>query len=135
VVKARIERRVRFGDTDPFGVLYFAALLDYFKESVDECIRQMGDAPERIYLNRDERFGFPVVRVEADYLRPVRYDEPIIVECSIDSVGERSVTFAVVAYAGDDIASKGRLTFAAISDEWKSIPLPQRISKLVKSQK
>lgn len=133
-MKARIERRVRFGDTDPYGVLYFAALLDYFKESVDECIRQMGDAPEKIYRNREERFGFPVVRVEADYLRPVRYDEQVILECSVDSVGGKSVTFAVTAHAGDEIASRGTLTFAAISDEWLPIPLPQRIANLIRKK-
>lgn len=133
--KTRIEKRVRFGDTDPFGMLYFAALLDYFKESVDEHIRRAGEAPEMIYRNRVERFGFPVVRVEADYQRPVQYDELIVIECSVDSVGEKSVTFAVTAYAGDDIASKGKLTFTAISDEWQSIPLPQRIVNLVKNRK
>jgi acyl-CoA thioester hydrolase len=135
VEKTRIEKRVRFGDTDPFGMLYFAALLENFKECVDEFIRSAGESPETIYRNREERFGFPVVRVEADYLRPIQYDELIVIECSVDSVGEKSVTFAVTAYAGDHIASKGKLTFTAISDEWQSIPLPPRIANLVKNRK
>ncbi len=131
---ARIERRVRFGDTDPFGVLYFAALLDYYKDSVDEWFRNMGEAPEKIYRNREERFGFPVVHVEADYMKPVRYDELVVLECAVDSVGDKSVTFAVVARAGNEVASKGRLTFASISDDWKPIPLPERIASLVKNR-
>lgn len=132
--KTRIEKRVRFGDTDPFGVLYFAALLAYFKESVDEFIRGRGEKPEEIYRNRGEGFGFPVVRVEADYLKPVPYDEVIVIECSLGAVGNRSVTFAIAAYSGGEIVSRGKVTFAAISDDWKSISLPPRIVNLVKSR-
>lgn len=127
-----IQRRVRFGDTDPFGVLYFAALLEYFKEAVDEFLRESGEAPGDVYRNREERFGFPVVRIEADYMMPARYDEVITLVCAVESTGAKSVAFSVKAFKGGEEAARGTLTFAAISDEWKSIPLPERIAKIVR---
>jgi len=120
-------RRVRFGDTDPYGVLYFAALLDYFKEAVDEFIRSRGKNPSEIYRNEDREFGFPVVRVEADYLRPVKYDEELLIECEVEKVGKRSVTLRLNALRGDLFVATGTMSFVSISPSWKSVPLPQEL--------
>jgi acyl-CoA thioester hydrolase len=47
-----IEIRVRFGETDPYGVAYFAAILDYFKRGMDEFLRSRGISPDLAYRNR-----------------------------------------------------------------------------------
>src|SRR3989337_1155090 len=46
-----IEIRVRFGETDPYGVAYFAAILDYFKRGLDEFLRSRGLSPDGVYRN------------------------------------------------------------------------------------
>src|SRR5512147_1415045 len=56
-----IEIRVRFGETDPYGVAYFAAILDYFKRGLDEFLRVRGLSPDAVYRNREKNFGFPIV--------------------------------------------------------------------------
>ena len=127
------ERRVRFGDTDPYGVLYFAALLDIFKEAVDEFFRTRGVNPNEIYRNAGAGFGFPVVRAIADYENPARYDDLLQVECLIKAVGGKSVTFSLSATTGDEMVAKGELTFVSISDKWESIPLPAMIKSLLNS--
>ncbi|HEY5765308.1 MAG TPA: hypothetical protein VIS30_04690, partial [Candidatus Deferrimicrobiaceae bacterium] len=55
-----LEIRVRFGETDPYGVAYFAAILDYFKRGLDEFLRSRGLPPDAVYRNVKKHFGFPV---------------------------------------------------------------------------
>jgi len=54
-----IEIRVRFGETDPYGVAYFAAIFDYFKRGMDEFLRSRGLSPDLAYRNRNRNSGFP----------------------------------------------------------------------------
>jgi hypothetical protein len=50
--------RVRFGDTDPYGVVYFASYFRYMKEALDEFLRVRGLPPERTYRDAEgERLG------------------------------------------------------------------------------
>ena len=65
-----IEIRVRFGETDPYGVAYFAAILDFFKRWMDEFLRSRGISPDHAYRNRKRNFGFPSWRPDAAIARP-----------------------------------------------------------------
>ena len=129
-MEVMIERRVRFGDTDPYGVLFFSVLMNYFKECVDEYFREHGFSPDEVYRNRSEGFGLPIVHAEADYRSPVRYDDLLRVTCSVGSVNNKSVTFTCSAESSGTIAGEGKLIFSSISSEWKSIDLPDRIRGL-----
>ncbi|RMG60961.1 MAG: hypothetical protein D6713_01455 [Deltaproteobacteria bacterium] len=127
----RYRRRVRFGETDPFGVLYFASMLNYFKEAADEFIRHRGEDPEKIYRNQEKGFGFPVVRVDADYIRPVRYDEELEIEVEVESVRRRAVTLRFNVTREGTFVATGTMSFVSISSSsWKSIPLPEEIRRI-----
>ena len=45
----RTELRVRFGETDPYGVVYFTSHLEYAKAALDEYLRGLGLSPVRFY--------------------------------------------------------------------------------------
>lgn len=45
----RTEVRVRFGETDPYGVAYFTSHLEYAKTALDEYLRSMGLSPAEFY--------------------------------------------------------------------------------------
>ncbi|MEM7828680.1 MAG: hypothetical protein QW561_05000, partial [Candidatus Aenigmatarchaeota archaeon] len=67
--------RVRFGETDPFGIIYFASILKYFKDALDEFIRSKGIDPLFFYRNRNGKYAFPIVSACANYLSPINFDE------------------------------------------------------------
>lgn len=73
-----IEIRVRFGETDPYGVAYFAAILDYFKRGMDEFLRSRGLPPDEVYRNVSRGTGFPVIGTQCRYRSPVRFDDLLI---------------------------------------------------------
>jgi len=123
-----IEVRVRFGETDPYGVAYFAAILDYFKRGMDEFLRSRGISPDLAYRNRKRNFGFPVVATQCRYRAPVRFDDLLTLRTRVVRVDRNGATFGFSLFrteAGKDIlAAEGKVSCKSIDATWKAIPLP-----------
>jgi 4-hydroxybenzoyl-CoA thioesterase len=83
---------VRFGDTDPAGLVYYPNLFHYLHVAMEEFFA------ERCSIRYDklmafERIGFPTVNARAEFLLPLVYGDEAIVEVSVSSVGRSSATF------------------------------------------
>jgi acyl-CoA thioester hydrolase len=130
-----IEIRVRFGETDPYGVAYFAAILDYFKRGMDEFLRSRGLSPDLAYRNRKRNYGFPVVGTACRYRAPVRFDDLLMLRTRIARVEGSGATFAFSLFRtveGKDIlAAEGRISCRAIDASWKPIPLPLELKRIL----
>ena len=55
------EVRVRFGDTDPYGIVYFVSYFRYCHRAIEEFLRACGLPPEETFKNVPEGFGLPIV--------------------------------------------------------------------------
>jgi len=77
--------RVIYGDRDQMGVAYYANYLRWFEIGRTELLRQIGLAYTAI-----EKMGlrFPVTEVSCRYLKAARYDDRIIIETGLSSLGE-----------------------------------------------
>lgn len=126
-----VEIRVRFGETDPYGVAYFAAVLDYFKRGMDEYLRSRGLSPDLAYRDRKRNYGFPIVASHCRYRAPVRFDDLLILRTRVVRVERSGVTFGFSLFrtgAGKDIlAAEGRISCRSIDASWKPIPLPDEL--------
>ena len=129
------EIRVRFGETDPYGVAYFAAIFDYFKRGMDEFLRSRGLSPDLAYRNRNRNFGFPVVASNCRYRAPVRFDDLLILRTRVVRVEKSGATFGFSLFrteAGKDIlAAEGRVSCRSIDASWKPIPLPAELRNIL----
>jgi len=125
------EIRVRFGETDPYGVAYFAAILDYFKRGMDEFLRSRGIAPDLAYRNPKRHFGFPVVATQCRYRAPVRFDDLLILRTRVVRVESNGASFGFSLFRtekGKDIlAAEGRISCRSIDASWRPIPLPAEL--------
>lgn len=128
-----IEIRVRFGETDPYGVAYFAAILDYFKRGLDEFLRARGLSPDEVFRNRKRNIGFPVVATQCRYRSPVRFDDLLTLRARLVRIEEKGATFGFSLFrtvAGKDVlAAEGKISCRAIDGSWKSIPVPRDLRK------
>ncbi|MBW1724957.1 MAG: acyl-CoA thioesterase, partial [Deltaproteobacteria bacterium] len=50
----KTEVQVRFGDTDPYGVVYFVAYFRYFHQGIEEFLRHIGINPGTFFRNKEE---------------------------------------------------------------------------------
>jgi acyl-CoA thioester hydrolase len=128
-----IEIRVRFGETDPYGVAYFAAILDYFKRGLDEFLRVRGLSPDAVYRNREKNFGFPIVATQCRYRAPVRFDDPLTLRTRLVRVDETGAMFGFSLFrpvqGKDVLAAEGKISCRSIDASWKPIPIPKDLRK------
>jgi len=133
-----IEIRVRFGETDPYGVAYFAAILDYFKRGMDEFLRSRGLSPDLAYRNRRRNYGFPVVASRCRYRSPVRFDDLLTLHTRVVRLEKRGATFGFSlcrTESGKEIpAAEGRISCRSIDASWTPIPLPPELKKILSSR-
>jgi acyl-CoA thioester hydrolase len=120
---------VRFGDTDPYGVVYFASYFRYCHHGIEEMLRSLGLAPHELFRNQEEGFGLPVVGASCDFYKPIKYGEQLRLDVSILKVREKALTFLFEfhRYDEDEIVAKGQATIVAIDRSWKSRALPDRL--------
>ncbi len=91
--------RVYYEDTDLAGIVYYANYLKFIERARTEWVRTLGVDQGR--LKDDEGIVFAVRRVEADYLRPAKFDDELAVETRVEAItGARIVLEQVVTQAG-----------------------------------
>lgn len=84
--------RVRFGDADPAGLVYYPTIFHYFHIALEEFFASCcGIAYHK--LMADERMGFPTVNAKTEFFVPLVYGDEVDVEIHVSSVGRSSATF------------------------------------------
>lgn len=87
----RFELRIRYGDTDPMGWVYYAHYLRFFEAGRGELMRSLG----RTYRQVEEEDGvlLPVLDARCRYFRGARYDEAITIETGVLDLSRASLRF------------------------------------------
>jgi acyl-CoA thioester hydrolase len=120
---------VRFGDTDPYGVVYFASYFRYCHHGIEEFLRSQGLAPQELFRNVAEGFGLPIAGASCDFLRPVWYGERLRLSVFLVQARTKAVTFGFHFYhaEGGELVARGQATMVAIDRDWQSRVLPERL--------
>jgi YbgC/YbaW family acyl-CoA thioester hydrolase len=66
---------VRFQDIDAAGIVFFARIFDYFHDAYVAFLAESGH-PLHTAISTNA-WGAPLKHVEADYLRPLRFGDPL----------------------------------------------------------
>lgn len=74
---ATTQIRVRYGETDQMGYLYYGFYALYYEVGRAEAIRQLGFTYRQLEA---EGIIMPVVELQSKYLRPAYYDDLITVK-------------------------------------------------------
>ncbi len=124
---------VRFGDTDPYGVVYFASYFRYCHHGIEEFLRSRGLPPHEVFRNREEGFGLPIASASCDFLKPVRYGEQLRLAVSLAQIKDKALTFAFRFYRreSDELVARGEATMVAIGSDWRARSIPKRIVEAV----
>ena len=128
----RTEVRVRFGETDPYGVVYFTSYLEYAKTALDECLRTLGLSPAQFYRNASG--GWPIGEVTIRYEKPARYDDLIRVETTLADVSSRTVTFdyAILNADSNDRLATARTTLVSLDASSRVATIPAEFRPMLR---
>lgn len=105
--------RVYWEDTDAGGVVYYANYLKFLERARSEWLRAL--AIHQAELAAEADVLFVVRRVEADYLRPARFDDALRVQCRITEMGRASLTMAQQVLRGDEVLLSAQVKLACVS--------------------
>src|ERR1044071_2737457 len=80
---------VRFGDLDAAGIAYYPNLVNFLHESFEDFFSgHVGRPYPEVYR---EGIGFPTVKREVEFLRPVHYGDHVEVRVTVERLGRSSV--------------------------------------------
>ncbi|MCL4114392.1 UNVERIFIED_CONTAM: hypothetical protein GTU68_052328 [Idotea baltica] len=85
--------RVRYGETDQMGFMYYGNYALYYEVGRVEAIRHLGITYKSL---EDSGIIMPVVRVDAKYIHPAQYDDLITVTTQITEMPNRFIVFNVL---------------------------------------
>jgi acyl-CoA thioester hydrolase len=119
------QSRVRFGDTDASGRIFYISLLRHFEAAEHEFLRNLG-CPYTSF--QAPKVDFPRVHVECDYTSPLAFDDLLDIEVTVERVGRSSFTFGFTVRVEGREAARGKLTIVAMDPvTHKSTPLPEAL--------
>jgi acyl-CoA thioester hydrolase len=126
--------RVRFGDTDPYGIVYFASYFRYCHRGIEEYLRATGLSPEETFRNVREGFGLPIVEAWCRFRRPARYGDLLRLDTRIQELRSRAVIFGFEFFpeTGDELVAEGTAHLVAIDPHWQVRELPERLRQALK---
>src|SRR5262245_11741570 len=93
--------KVRFGDIDHAGIAYYPNLYHYFHIAFEEFFEEYLGALYPKVLD-DEKLGFPTVRVETDFLQPIRYGDTLDITITVPRLGRSSAELLFTAVRRGD---------------------------------
>lgn len=94
--------RVYYEDTDLAGIVYYANYLKFIERARTEWVRSLGIDQGR--LKAEGGIVFAVRRVEADYMRPAKFDDELVVTTALQAAtGARMVLEQAVTRGGEAV--------------------------------
>jgi acyl-CoA thioester hydrolase len=125
----RTQVQVRFGDTDPYGIVYFVSYFRYCHRAIEEFLRAVGLPPEDTFKNVREGFGLPIVEAWGRFRRPSRYGDRLWIETRLKDLRPKALVFRFEFYpeTGRELLAEGTATLVAIGPDWRARELPERL--------
>ncbi|MBK7408310.1 MAG: acyl-CoA thioesterase [Saprospirales bacterium] len=122
------QKRVRYGETDQMGYVYYGNYAQYYEIGRVEMLRSLG----MTYKSFEAEMGImmPVVHLDIRYLRPAKYDDMLTIRTTLRELPERlSITFFVeILNEEEKVINSGsvRLCFVEI-ESGKTVPPPEAL--------
>jgi acyl-CoA thioester hydrolase len=117
--------RVRYGETDQMGYLYYGNYAQYFEVGRVETIRSLG----LTYKELEEVHGIwlPVVSLEMRFVRPAYYDDLLTVRSELRDLPDEHITFHVeVSNERKKLVNAGRVRLCFFDATTKKVvPAPE----------
>lgn len=121
-----LRTRVRFGETDAAGIVYYPTYFAWFDTGTHGLLRE-GDAPARNARGAPQH-ELPIVECGATFLAPLQFDEEIEIVSTVAAVGTTSlrIEHEVRTLSGQPVARgfEQRVHVAIVEGKLGKTPIP-----------
>ncbi|SNT76603.1 tol-pal system-associated acyl-CoA thioesterase [Paracoccus seriniphilus] len=122
--------RVYYEDTDLAGIVYYANYLKFIERGRSEWLRELG--VDQVAMKQDEGKVFAVRRVEADYLKPARFDDLLDVETRLASLSPARIVVEQIVRRNEEKLFSATVTIACLDQRGRPSRLPARLAECLK---
>ncbi len=123
----RFDLRVYYEDTDLAGIVYYANYLRFIERARSEWVRELG--LDQAAMKATDGTVFAVKRVEADYHKPAKYDDLLVVETVAEKITGARMVLRQNVLRGDEILFEAVVTIVAINAAGGAARLPAGIRR------
>ena len=121
----RFDLRVYYEDTDLAGIVYYANYLKFIERGRSEWVRALG--VDQGALKADLGLVFAVRRIEADYLRPAKFDDALTVTTECQAMTGARIELAQAVLRGAERLFVAHVTLVCLSDAGQPARIPADI--------
>lgn len=120
MVKSETTVRVRYGETDQMGFVYYGVYAQYYEVGRVEAMRSLGFS----YKDMEESgVLMPVINLTVNYKKPARYDDEVRIVTTVKDMPGVRITFHYECYnQQNDLLNTGHVTLVFI-DKVKNKPM------------
>ncbi len=122
--------RVRYGETDQMGYMYYGNYAEFYEVGRVEMLRSLG----MTYRGMEEAgIIMPVLEMQCKYLKPARYDEEITVKVILEKMPGVKIRFKYELFNERvQLINEGETTLAFIDSKRNRpcLPPPEFLDKL-----
>lgn len=123
----RIKIRVRFSEVDAMRVVWHGEYVRYFEDGREAFGREFGGLSYTTIT--DEGYYIPIVKLELDYIMPLKHGDTAIVETRFVNTKGAKILMEYVIYREEDmaVAAMGRSLqmFTRVEDNQLEINVPE----------
>lgn len=124
----RFQLRVYYEDTDLAGIVYYANYLKFIERARSEWVRDLGiDQSE---LRTKQGVIFAVRRIEADYLRPARFGDDLVVSTQPKRATGVRALLAQRVNRGEELLFSAAVTLVAVGASGAPVRLPDALQRI-----
>lgn len=114
--------RVYYEDTDLAGIVYYANYLKFIERARTEWVASLG--VDQMALKAAQGVVFAVRRVEADFLRPAKFGDDLVIETAVQSVGGARIVLEQVVLRGGERLFASVVTLVCLTEDGHAARLP-----------
>jgi acyl-CoA thioester hydrolase len=119
--------RVYYEDTDLAGIVYYANYLKFIERGRSEWVRDCG--VDQGALKADQGIVFAVRKVDADYLKPAKFDDLLQVTTELVALGGASITLRQEVWRGEERLFTAHVVMVCLHETGK----PARLSPHIRA--
>jgi acyl-CoA thioester hydrolase len=132
MITGEIKLRVRYSDTDQMGYVYYGRYAIFYEIARVELFRSLGFSYKKL---EEEGIGMPVIDMETKYILPIKYDEQIKINTTIENLPSSKISFKYEVYnQNNELANTANttLTFINLINK-KPVRMPAELLDIIKS--
>ncbi len=109
--------RVRYGETDQMGYVYYGVYAQYYEVGRVELLRSLGISYREL---EEEGFALPVVNFEINYKKAAHYDDELTIRTTIKELPSARVEFHYETInEGKELLNFGRVVLVFVEKKSK----------------